>query len=248
MRCAGSSKGFSFRSRGSPVPSRCSKAPSSMASRILRSAIKCHSSINSQFTRQIGTPHVSERARPARPNPGDAAGSAVPSCGRSRRKHPILEDRGAADIVEHIDWDFQRFNQRARAIACALRAAMFDEWVSQFLREHPAGTVIEIGAGLSTRFERLDNGSLHWFDLDLPDVVELRRKFLRDGERHRILPASVVDAAWMETVGRSPGPSFFVAETVFITCKSRRSGRRWRRSPELFRAPASLSIPAAPEL
>ena len=134
----------------------------------------------------------------------------------SRRKHPILEDRGAADIVEHIDWDFQRFNQRARMIACALRAAMFDEWVSQFLHEHPAGTVIEIGAGLSTRFEKLDNGSLHGFDLDLPDVIELRRKFLRDGERHTMLPASVVDAAWMETVGRSPGPYFFVAETVFI--------------------------------
>jgi O-methyltransferase involved in polyketide biosynthesis len=133
-----------------------------------------------------------------------------------RRKRPILEDARAAEIVESIDWDFQRFNQRMRILACALRAAMFDEWVSEFLREHPAGTVIEIGAGLNTRFERLDNGSVHWFDLDLPDVIELRRKFLSDGERHTMLPASVLDTGWMETVGRSPGPYFFVAETVFI--------------------------------
>jgi O-methyltransferase involved in polyketide biosynthesis len=134
----------------------------------------------------------------------------------SRRKRPILKDPGAVDIVESIDWDFQRFNQRTRILACALRAAMFDEWVSEFLREHPAGTVIEIGAGLNTRFERLDNGSVHWFDLDLPDVIEVRRKFLSDGERHTMLPASVLDAGWIQTVGRSPGPYFFVAETVFI--------------------------------
>src|SRR5580692_9777205 len=93
----------------------------------------------------------------------------------NRRKRPILHDPKAAEMVASIDWDFQRFNQRQRVVACALRSAMFDEWIAEFLRRHPAGTVVEIGAGLNTRFERLDNGRLHWFDLDLPDVVELRR-------------------------------------------------------------------------
>jgi O-methyltransferase involved in polyketide biosynthesis len=137
----------------------------------------------------------------------------------SRRKHPILYDPKAVGMVESIDWDFQRFNQRPRVIACMLRSAMFDEWVKGFLRGHPEGTVVDIGSGLNTRFERLDNGCLHWFDLDLPEVVELRRKFFTDTERRTTLARSVLDPGWMATVRQSPGPYFFVAETVFVYLK-----------------------------
>jgi O-methyltransferase involved in polyketide biosynthesis len=139
----------------------------------------------------------------------------------SRRKRPILDDPKAIEMVESIDWDFRRFGQRWRVISCCLRCAMFDAWVADFLRDHPDGTVVEIGCGLNTRFERLDNGRVHWFDLDLPDAVELRRRFFTDTERRTILAASVLDAEWIEMVRRSPGPYFFVAETVFIYLEER---------------------------
>jgi len=134
----------------------------------------------------------------------------------SRRRRPILEDPKAIEIVESIDWDFRRFGQRRRVVGCTLRSAMFDVWVQDFLRRHPEGTVVEIGAGLNTRFERLDNGKVHWYDLELPDMVELRRKFFSDSERRTTLAASVLDADWIEAVRRSPGPYFLVAETVFV--------------------------------
>ncbi|MGD0840503.1 MAG: class I SAM-dependent methyltransferase [Candidatus Acidiferrales bacterium] len=134
----------------------------------------------------------------------------------SRRKHPILDDSRAVEMVESIDWDFQRFNQRLRVIGCTLRTAMFDELVKDFLRTHPEGTVVEIGCGLNTRFERLDNGRLRWFDLDLPEVIELRRKFFTDSERRTTLAASVLDSDWMASVRPSPAPYFFVAETVLV--------------------------------
>ncbi|MGD1019052.1 MAG: class I SAM-dependent methyltransferase [Verrucomicrobiia bacterium] len=132
------------------------------------------------------------------------------------RKHPILKDPKAVEMVESIDWDFRRFNQRWRVVLGVLRTAMFDEWVKDFLRRHPQGTVVEIGAGLNTRFERLDNGTLHWFDLDLPDAVELRKKFFTDTERRVTLAASILDPGWMAAVRQSPGPYFFVAEGVFF--------------------------------
>ena len=134
----------------------------------------------------------------------------------SRRKRPILEDRKAIKMVEAIDWDFGRFGQRRRVVGCTLRSAMFDVWVREFLQRHPAGTVVEIGAGLNTRFERLDNGTIHWFDLELPDMVELRRQFFRDSDRRVTLAGSVVDGDWIEAVRRSPGPYLLVAETVFV--------------------------------
>jgi len=134
----------------------------------------------------------------------------------SLKKHPILKDPKAVEMVQSIDWDFRRFNQWRRVVGCTLRTAMFDEWVKGFLGRHPEGTVVEIGAGLNTRFERLDNGTLHWFDLDLPDTVELRRKFFTDSARRVTLAASVVDPGWMAAVRESPGPYCFVAEAVFI--------------------------------
>jgi len=93
----------------------------------------------------------------------------------SRRKRAILRDPKAIEMVASIRWDYERFNQRWRLLSVVLRTAMFDEWVRAFLRRNPEGTVVEIGAGLNTRFERVDNGKVHWFDLDLPRVIDLRR-------------------------------------------------------------------------
>lgn len=134
----------------------------------------------------------------------------------SLKKRPILNDSKALEMVQSIDWDFRRFNQWRRVVGCVLRTALFDEWVKGFLGGHPEGTVVEIGAGLNTRFERLDNGSVHWFDLDLADTVELRRKFFTDSARRVTLAASVLDPGWMGAVRESPGPYCFVAEAVFI--------------------------------
>ena len=134
----------------------------------------------------------------------------------TRRKRPILKDPKAVEMVASIDWDFQRFGQRWRTAGCAMRSAMFDEWVKVFLSRHPQGTVVEIGAGLNTRFERLDNGAVQWFDLDLPDVVELRRRFFADSDRRKTLACSILDSDWVAAVRQSPGPYCFVAETVFV--------------------------------
>ena len=134
----------------------------------------------------------------------------------SLRKRPVLNDRKAAEMVQSIEWDFRRFHQRWRLAAAVLRTAMYDEWVKDFLERHPEGTVVEIGVGLNTRFERLDNGAVHWFDLDLPDAVELRQRFFSDGGRRMTVAGSIVDPDWMDAVRRSPGPYCFVAEAVFI--------------------------------
>jgi O-methyltransferase involved in polyketide biosynthesis len=134
----------------------------------------------------------------------------------SRRKHPVLNDRKAEEIVQSIDWDFERFAQRNRMAGCILRTLSFDEFVKSFLSRHPQGTVVEIGAGLNTRFERLDNGAVHWFDLDLPDSVAMRRRFFADSERRTTLAASILDSSWIAAVCQSPGPYCFVAEAVLI--------------------------------
>lgn len=93
---------------------------------------------------------------------------------------------------------------------------MFDQYVQSFLSDHPTGTVVEIGCGLNTRFERLDNGQAHWFDLDLPDSLALRRQFFQDQPRRTMIEASVLDTDWMEIVAATNGPWCFISEAVII--------------------------------
>lgn len=67
--------------------------------------------------------------------------------------------------------------------------------MADFLATHHTGTVVEIGTGLNTRHERVDNGQAHWFDLDLHDVIELRRAFFVNTPRRTMIAASVTDGA-----------------------------------------------------
>src|SRR5580692_4307073 len=143
----------------------------------------------------------------------------IPLAARARAtvgKRPVLRDPKAVEMVRSIDFDAAKYGWRAGGTFTVLRTAIFDSWVRAFLAEHPAGTVVEIGTGLNTRFERVDNGQVHWIDLDLPDTIELRGKFFTDTDRRRMVAGSVLDEQWLDIAAQLPGPYFFVAEGVLV--------------------------------
>ena len=132
------------------------------------------------------------------------------------RKHPLLRDPKAAELVAAIDFDPATYDQSVMSFTMLVRTLILDWWVGQFLTAHPDGTVVELGTGLNTRFERTDNGSVHWIDLDLPDTIELRRRFFADTTRRRMIAASLTDEDWLAEVARLPGPYFFVSDGVLV--------------------------------
>jgi len=140
----------------------------------------------------------------------------IPLVGRAeetRKRRPVLRDPKAAEILESVGFDLAKYS-RAGGWTTVIRTAIFDMWIRNFLAENQGGSVVELGTGLNTRFERLDNGTVHWIDLDLPDTIALRRRFFTDTDRRRMVAASVTDDSWMPTVRELPGPYFFVADGV----------------------------------
>ncbi len=135
---------------------------------------------------------------------------------QTQKRHPVLRDPKAAEIVRSIDYDAAKYGRGAGGFVTVLRTAIIDFWVRSFLAAHPAGTVVEIGTGLNARFERVDNGQVHWFDLDLPDTIDLRRNFFADTSRRQMIAASALDEDWLPAVARSRGPYFFVADGVLV--------------------------------
>jgi O-methyltransferase involved in polyketide biosynthesis len=139
----------------------------------------------------------------------------------TRRRQAVLRDPKAVQILAAVDGSLVRKYRRGTGgSATVLRTAIMDEWVRSFTDASPGGTVIEIGTGLNTRFERTDNGKVNWIDLDLPDTLALRRSFFADAYtetgRRRMLAASVLDDGWLDQVASCPGPYFFVAEGVLV--------------------------------
>ena len=131
---------------------------------------------------------------------------------------PIITDPKSVEIIEQIDYDFSKLEKaKGSQVGACLRGLMFDGWVKSFLKENPNGIIVEIGCGLNTRFERLDNGQVRWFDLDMPDSMAVREKYFQETERRKFIASSVLDSSWVDRVKAiGSSPIVFVAEGVLM--------------------------------
>jgi len=140
----------------------------------------------------------------------------------SQRPDALLKDEKALALVTQMNSDFSRVKQikidKDDQVALILRNREFDRYARDLMERYPEGIVVHIGCGLDSRFERLDNGRVEWYDLDLPEVIGLRRKLIGDeGERYHFLARSAFDGAWIDTLSIHRQRHFlFLAEGVFM--------------------------------
>ena len=74
--------------------------------------------------------------------------------------------------------------------------------------------VLHLGCGLDTRAWRIDPAARHrWYEVDLPEVVELRRVLLPDRAGVHRIASSVTEPGWLAEVPASQ-PVVVVAEGV----------------------------------
>src|SRR5512135_1858058 len=78
----------------------------------------------------------------------------------SQRPDAILRDEQALELARRLGPDcLPQIDQKDMDYAATLmRARQFDRFGRNFLDACPAGTVVDIGCGLDTRFGRIDNG------------------------------------------------------------------------------------------
>ncbi len=143
----------------------------------------------------------------------------------SQRHDALLKDEKAVELVNKMNYDFSRMKllhlSEVNRLVIILRNREFDRFTLDFLARHPDAVVVHIGCGLDTRFERVDNGQVEWYDLDFPEVIELRKTLLGgEKDRHHLLACSVLDEVWLDVVRAHRGCAFlFVAEGVFMYLK-----------------------------
>ena len=133
------------------------------------------------------------------------------------KDRPILSDPLAVQLVQRIDYDFSSLiiPKKTRITLC-IRAKQFDQYTRKFLDAHPFGTVIHLGCGLDTRYFRLNNGNVEWYDLDYPDVIALRRQFFDEKGQYHLIPSSVTDLRWIDRIADKTRPVLIIAEGLFM--------------------------------
>ena len=132
---------------------------------------------------------------------------AVDACQRV----PLLGDPAAGLILKRLQYDPALLTGASHdRVMVMMRAREFDRRTRAFLAMHPNATIIELGCGLDTRCYRVDDGCAWWYEVDLPEVIDLRREVLSEFSRCRFIASSVLDFSWMDLI---PEP---VASAVLV--------------------------------
>jgi O-methyltransferase involved in polyketide biosynthesis len=142
---------------------------------------------------------------------------------QSQWKNPILRDPWAEEAMRQIDYDISKQYRGVGSwsmwskIGCtiiATRAATFDLLTNRYLADHPDATVLHVGCGMDSRVFRVDPpASVQWFDVDYPDVIDLRRKLFPERDAYHLIGAPLSDLRWLDEVPRDR-PGLLIAEGV----------------------------------
>jgi O-methyltransferase involved in polyketide biosynthesis len=138
----------------------------------------------------------------------------------SRLEHPVLGDRAAAEAVDRIDYDFARMHRAAQPwgnqFLVALRAKQLDIWADEFLRRNPDAVVLHLGCGLDSRAFRLEVPSgVRWFDVDVPEVIALRRRLYTERPGYTMIGSSVTEPDLLDQIP-AERPALIVAEGLIM--------------------------------
>jgi O-methyltransferase involved in polyketide biosynthesis len=142
---------------------------------------------------------------------------------QSQWKDSILPDPWAEEAMRHIDYDLSKHLTGVSSwslwdkIGCtivATRAVTFDLLTSRFLADHPDAVVIQVGCGMDSRVFRVDPpDSVEWYDVDYPDVIDLRHQLFPERSAYHQIGAPLDDLRWLDEVPRDR-PGLLIAEGV----------------------------------
>ena len=145
----------------------------------------------------------------------------------SRRDNPVLYDKAAERLADSLEYDYSQFDgAKLSEVGCVVRGWYFDRAVRRFIEAHSRPVVVNVGCGLDTRFQRIGDGKAVFYDLDLPEVITLRRELIPEQPGNVYIEASLL-GIYLHRGGRA---DVFLRETSENIPASRGEPFRGRRT------------------
>ena len=128
----------------------------------------------------------------------------------------LFNDPEAERICAMLDYDFSEKGKKMESFAGlfgALEVAQrqYDTAceIRQYLSLYPKASVVSLGCGLDDTFRKCDNGMCHGYNIDLPDVIEVRNQLLPASEREENIAYDLNDEGWMDLIPSENGAVFY---------------------------------------
>ncbi|MBW6409659.1 class I SAM-dependent methyltransferase [Clostridium weizhouense] len=137
----------------------------------------------------------------------------------TKRSDSIIKDFKALDIVKGIDYDFSVFGEYDEfyktQVGVAARTKILDSLTQEYVEKNPNGTIINIGAGLDTRPTRINIKNAQWYDIDLTEGINIRRKFIKETDKIKFIGKSVFEYEWIDLIDKKDNV-LIIAEGIFM--------------------------------
>lgn len=154
----------------------------------------------------------------------------IPMYGRmkSSQLYPFLfKDDGAARLMSRIDYDFSSLESNSRNamqrfgfLEVAVRQYNLAWEVRDYLKTHPNATVVNLGCGLDDTGRHCDNGTCRIYNIDCPDVIEVRNDLIPPGAREVNMACDLNDISWFQAIDASGGAVFFASGVFYYFLRS----------------------------
>lgn len=119
----------------------------------------------------------------------------------SKRSDGVLRDNKAIEFLDRVDTtSFVVDGGNISTHGILARTKIIDEEIRKLVSDDRNNIIINLGAGLDTRYDRLSDLRIQWYDVDLPQVIELRKKFVQENASIHFIEKSVLDESWIEEI------------------------------------------------
>ena len=137
----------------------------------------------------------------------------------SQEKNHKFFDFKAIDVISEIDYVFSLADKDYQMQWGVIsRTIVLDDMVSKYIALHPKATVVNIASGMDTRFNRLDNGIIRWYNVDLENSARFRLNYIKDSDRVKTLAYSAMDPSWVNEIDASDDVLFIIEGlTMYLT-------------------------------
>lgn len=119
------------------------------------------------------------------------------------RPNARIKDLKAKEIIDSLGVDVSKFDPFLSYEGVVARTILYREQLKELLNKYPDAVCINLGCGFDDKFSQVDNGSVRWFDVDLPDQIDVRRKVYEDRERCVMLEGNALNGDWTRSIPKA---------------------------------------------
>lgn len=117
------------------------------------------------------------------------------------KKGIILIDKKAEEIWGKVQFPLKgKSKSKWLAYYMSMRSCVFDTWTKEKIKEFPNSIILHLGCGLDSRVVRVGEGSVPWFDVDFPAVIDERKRFFAETDCYSMLASDIQDCSFFEAL------------------------------------------------